>query len=224
MALNVNVDVFSNKDIREAVTVIRDVASRRKLGIPRWDNVLDMYPYSGTVVIPVKIGARVFKEPFYFVIEKVNDRESLRIKPVKGDQWSLGDVYGFFGLYDFFDYTLDMPILVVEGLSDWAAVKPYYKYTLSSLSAWVGYRQCFFISGISSNIFLGYDLDETGDKNKNRNSETLNKMGANVGFLQPPQKDWGHMFESDFGKMLLEKTMLGFMEKVNSINRKILYK
>jgi hypothetical protein len=222
MGFHVNSDVFCNKDIREAVNVLKEVGSRRKLGIRRWDNVLDMYPFSGTVVIPVKIGTRVFREPFYFVIEKVNDKESLRIKPVKGDQWSMGDCYGFFGLHAFDDYVLDMPILVVEGLSDWVACRKYYKYVLASLSAWVGYRQAFFLNGLSGNIFLGYDQDKTGATNKERNKELLNRLGSKVGIIHPAQKDWGKMFEDEFGSIMLERTMNKFVEQVYLINKEIL--
>ena len=218
MAFRVNVSVFENPQIQDALSTLQEVGSRRKLGIERWDNVLDMYPFSGTVVLPVKIAGRVFREPFYFVVEKVNNHESLRIKPVKGDQWSIGDVYGFFGLYDFGDFTFDMPILVVEGISDWAVCKKYYKYVVSSLSAWVGYRQAFFLSNISSSIFLGYDNDETGSENRKRNAKLLTKLGCSVMHQIPPQGDWGKLVESDFGRMLLDKSMGNFIEKVNKIN------
>jgi len=219
MGFRVNVSLFENEDIREALETLQQVGSRRKLGIPRWDNVLDMYPFSGTVVVPVKLGSRVFREPFYFVVEKVNGHESLRVKPVNGDQWSLGEVYGFFGLHAFGDFVYEMPILIVEGISDWAVCKKYYKYVLASLSAWVGYRQAFFLSGISTNIFLGYDNDETGSTNRNTNKELLNKLGCTVAYHIPSQKDWGKLFENEFGRVLLDKTMTNFIEKVNSINK-----
>jgi hypothetical protein len=221
MAFGVNVSKFDNPKIREALEVLKQVGSRRKLGIARWDLVLDQYPFSGTVVRPVKLGTRVFREPFYFVVEKVNGHESLRIKPVKGDQWSIGDVYGFFGFHAFEDYVYDMPILVVEGLSDWAVCRQYYKYTLAALSAWVGYRQAFFVSGLTRNLFLGYDLDETGSDNSNRNIDTLSRFGMNVGKLIPAQKDWGKMYEDTFGRKLLGRQMEQFVTQVNKINERL---
>lgn len=222
MGFKINVSRFENEDIREALLILQEVGSRRKLGISRWDNVLDTYPFSGTVVLPVKIGNRVFRDPFYFVVEKVNNRESLRIKPVKGDQWSLGEVYGFFGLYDFGDFVYDMPILVVEGISDWAVCKPYYKYTVAALSAWVGYRQAFFLSSISKNIFLGYDNDETGSTNSVRTMDLLKKFGCFPHKNIPAKKDWGSMFEDPFGKKLVGLAMNNFLADANKIIQEII--
>jgi hypothetical protein len=170
----------------------------------------------------VKIGGRLFREPFYFLVEKIGDKERMQIKPVKGDPWSIGDVYGFFGLYDFADYTYNMPILVVEGISDWAVVKQYYKYTLTSLSAWLSHRQAFFLSGLTDILYLGYDLDETGNENSNRNMETLTRFGLRVGKCVPSQKDWGALYEDTFGRKLLAGQMEDFLRQVNEINSRLI--
>ena len=221
MALNINLDIFCNPLVREAVETISKVASKRHLGIKRWDNVLDTYKFSGSVVIPIKLGTsmRVFRDPFYFIIEKVNDQESVRIKPVEGDQWSIGDVYGFFGLHDFADYKLDMPIFVVEGLSDWAAVKKYYKYTLASLSAWLTARQLYFLSEMSKVVFIGWDLDSTGNENAKISMKKLESLGGIITRYTPAEKDWGKMIESDFGKELLHRQMIKFIDITNTLRQ-----
>ena len=221
MAFNVREDLFKNPDIAEAVSVLKKVGTRRYLGIKRWDNVLKRYPFSGTVVIPVKLGYKIMKEPFYFVIEKIGYYECLRVKPVKGEQWGMGDVFGFFGLHDFSDFTYEMPILIVEGISDWGVCKGYYKYVLASLSAHVGYRQAFLLSNLSKNIFIGFDNDETGAKSNQVVKERLNKFDCNVGYQIPPLNDWGKMFEDEFGRKMLDDSMGNFIKKVNKINEYI---
>ena len=111
-----------------------------------------------------------------------------------------------------------MPILIVEGPSDWGACRNYYKYVLASNSAWIGYRQAYFLSNLSKNIFLGWDADETGSKNRQRAKDILEQFGCNVGFVSPSKKDWGIMYESEYGRELLDRTMNGFLEMVNKIN------
>lgn len=223
MALQINKEVFCNGQIIEALGKIEQLGSRNKFGIKRWDNVLDTYPFSGTVVMPVKLGFRLFRDPFYFAIEKVNDKESIRVKPVKGDQWSMGDVYGFFGLHDFKDYVYGMPILIVEGYSDWAVWKKYYRYVLAAGSAWISRRQAYFLSGLTNNAFIGFDLDETGDTNKVKVKKMLNsEFGMNVAFVVPPKKDWGSMFEDEWACGMLEQIGVQFIDVVNEINKQIL--
>lgn len=219
MSFKINTSIIKNEEVREALESISKVATRQRLGIKRWDNVIDRYKFSGTVTIPIKLGKRIrsFSDPFYFVFEKVNDHESLRIRTVDGEQWSSGDVYGFFGLHNFGDFTLDKPILIVEGISDWAAVNEYYKYTVASLSAWLGYRQLFFINGLSRLTFIGWDADATGNTNTKKSLTKLEGLGSIVKRFTPAEKDWGNMIESDFGKTLLHKQMMGFLEMINKL-------
>lgn len=216
--LNINTGVFQNELVRDSIEAINRVGSRKKLGLKRWDNILDVYPFSGTVRVPIKVGYRVFEIPFYFIIEKVNDKESLRVKPIEGDQYQIGDVYGFFGLSGFESYRYGMPIMLTEGTSDWGFCKTRYIYTLTTLTAGVSYKQAFFLSNLTNFVVLGYDNDETGVKDKS--AKLLRSLGVKVLEIHPPRKDWGAAFDSDYSwekSIQVMDQIVGVCNKVNNV-------
>lgn len=218
--LKINTSIFSNELIRETLETINMVGSRKKLGIPRWDNILDIYPFSGTVGVPIQVGHRVFSVPFYFLLEKINGQESLRVKPLEGDQYSIGAPYGFFGLHAFEDYQYGLPIMLVEGVSDWGVCKKSYKYTLSTLTASVSQRQAFFISNMTNMVILGYDLDDAGTNDKS--AKLLRSLGVKVLEVHPPRKDWGAAFDSDYSMERTQEVLDSVVEKINKVSKLIL--
>ena len=104
--------------------------------LKRWDKVLSLTPYSGFCAVPIKLGYKPLVEPFYWVVEVLNDQASIIVKPVKGEPYRIGEVYGFYGFSNFTDFKLGSPIVVVEGMADWAAIRsiypllPYYIHQL----------------------------------------------------------------------------------------------
>ena len=220
--MRVNLDIFENPLIRESLENIQRVASKKPLGVTRWDEFIKLYPFSGTVRVPMKVGNRVFGVPFYFAVEKVNNMESLRVKPLEGDQYSINDIYGFFGFHNFGDFHYGLPIMVVEGLSDWGFCKKYHSYTLASLSAWLSYRQIHFISNLTNVVILGFDNDEVGSTHSERTVESLRDAGVHTIRVAPPRKDWGAAFTSDYSLERSEEVMMGVLKSINKVSRKII--
>ena len=208
------VDKFQNPVIKEALDTLSKVCSKRHLGIKRWDDVIDNYKYSGVVKIPVKLGYRVFQHPFYFVFEKMQDEEMIYFRPVKGEPYRVGEVYGFFGLLHFTNYELGDPIILVEGISDWEAVRRFYPHVLVTLTAGIGQKQLHFISNLTRKVFLGYDSDGAGQRAYQITQKKLDKVGVKSQALVCPQKDWGKLIESDWGVGLLEETFINFYNHI----------
>ena len=202
--------------ILEGLTSIAKVAVDRPLGIKRWDLVLATYKASGSVVIPVQVATRVMRDPFYYVHEAINDQGFLFVKPVIGDPYSLGSVYGFFGLSDFKGYKKGTPIVVVEGIADWAVVKQYYQYVLCALTANLTARQLFFLSGLTDKVYLGFDCDSAGVQADRRADVRLGKLGVSVDMLVPFEKDWGKVWEDSYSRERLDGFMDGFLNRLNA--------
>jgi len=188
------------------------VAKKRHLGVIRWDQLLDVYAASGTVTIPVEIGVQVMAEPFYFLFEKVGNNEMLFIRPLKGEQWSIGDAYGFLGFSDFTGFKIGMPVITVEGAADLYTLKRYYRYVLSTNGAKMSVKQQYFLSNITKDVWLGYDNDEAGYTAYLQAKRALVRWGVSSKRLMPldQYKDWGGMGESEWGRKMLSRMMIKF--------------
>lgn len=204
-----------DEDIYDAALVLNRVGKKRHLGVARWDNLLDVYAASGTVTVPVEIGAQIMAEPFYFLYEKIDTQEMLFIRPLKGEQWSIGDVYGFLGLSDFEDFKIGMPIITVEGAADLHTVKQYYKYCLSTNGAKMSVKQQYILSNLTKDVWLGYDNDEAGNTAYSNAKRALLRWGVQSRRLTPldQYKDWGKMGESEWGRKMLERMMKRFINQ-----------
>lgn len=190
---------------QESLLDINQLSGKDSLGIPRWDFVVNSYRYSGTVKLPVRVNNVVFHTPFYFVIEKLQIEEMIYIRPIEGEPYRLGDVYGFFGLSTFHGYKKDYPIILVEGIADWAAVKNYYKYVLAVLTSNVSTKQLFFLSNLTDFVVNGFDADAAGVKGAETSESKFKRVGLRSMNLLCPDKDWGKMQESSFGRESLRE-------------------
>jgi hypothetical protein len=216
MPYPVNLSAFADPRLADPVAVLSELGRRRGLGVPRWDHVLSRAPFSGSVVHPVRMAGREFREPFYFVMEKVGGREALHVRPVRGEPWRVADVHGFYGFHAFGDFVRGMPILVVEGISDWAVCSRHYPYVLASLTAWIGHRQAYLLSGLTRTVYIGYDLDEAGAGNSEKCAGTLRRYGITPGRCLPPRDDWGAVWEDPFGRQLIDRQLGKFAKAAMS--------
>lgn len=199
---------FFNKYIQESLdTLSQTTVRRRELGIPRWDRFMEVYPFSGIVVMPVRLNGFLLDNPFYWAVEKVYEHERLFVKQVEGDPYSLGDVFGFFGMYDFVNFNPRDPIFLVEGPADWSAVKPYYRWVLSVNKASLSFKHLYYLSNITDKLVVGFDMDSAGSTGVKNVLKRSIPMGLRIKLMQAPDGDWGAMVESEYGLELLERRM-----------------
>ena len=210
------VDSFQDK--KEFIEVFSMYGHRdREFGVKRWDGLIKYYPYSGVVVLPVRIKYFDFINPFYFVFEKIGNQEMVFIKSMDDNlqPFRLGDVYGFFGFKGFKGFNIGDPIFIVESLSDWWVVRKYlYKYVLVSFTAGLSWKQVYFLSHITSKLFVGFDNDKAGNKAVDRVKERFRKINSNVSIEKVTlvKKDWGSFIE-DEDYSLLKKMAKNFNNK-----------
>lgn len=190
---------------QESLSDLNQLSGKDSLGISRWDYVLNSYKYSGTVKLPVRINGIGFSTPFYFIIEKLQAEEMIFIRPIEGEPYRIGDVYGFFGLSTFKGYKKEYPIILVEGIADWAAIKNHYKYVLAVLTSTVSTKQLFFLSNLTSFVVKGFDADAAGLEGAERSESKFKRVGLNSMNLICPEKDWGKMLESSYGLEALKE-------------------
>lgn len=195
-----------NDTIRNSLQVLTQVAKKRPLGLKRWDNILKIYEMSGTVTIPVKLDYMTFSEPFYFVFEKLDDKELLYVKPLKGEPWVEGSVYGFFGLSKMENYSGE-PIVCVEGIADWGVWKSYYDYVLCMLGAKLTALQLYMLSRMTDAVWRAYDDDRAGNNISDKSKDRLQLLGLDSFRVKPTKKDWGAMYEDGFHRKHLDRLM-----------------
>lgn len=183
---------------------VLSIGSKSHLGVKRWDVVLDDIEESGSCCLPVKIGGKVFDKPFYYVYEKLNDQEAMHIRFEDGSEpFRSDDVYGFYGLSKFVDYSFGQPIFLVEGITDWLAVKSIYPFVLATLTAGISPYQYFMLKHLTGDVILGFDKDIAGNAAFNRVVKKYRKLEFT--FLMPTMKDYGIMMESEFGMEMLKQ-------------------
>jgi hypothetical protein len=212
--MTVNYEVFTSSLIRESMKEISKVSRDTGFDIKRWNNVLIQTANSGTVLLPIVLGGRLFREPLYWVCEKIGPKELLRVKPVKGEQWGIGDCYGFFGLSEFDKYEYGKPIILVEGISDWAVIRLFYPWVLCTLGAHVTLRQAWFLRGLTEDVSIGFDPDEAGVKNSRSAKLTLATYGIRSSELNCPISDWGEYMEcGDWEQSLVDRVIESWLNK-----------
>lgn len=163
----------------------------------RWNQLIKSYPYSGAIKIPIRYGKKEI-HPCYFVYEEYGQQSSLHFKFVDDrDPLREGAVYGFFGFSLFKNYKAGKPIFLVEGLTDWFAVKKFvYPYVLATFFAGISQYQRYILRSLTDKLYVGFDQDEAG----NTGSKQLNKFREfKVKQWRPLKQDYGLMLESDYG-------------------------
>lgn len=207
-----DISLFQNPVIKEALQDIVKLSSKDSLNLKRWDKVLEIYPFSGTVKLPVRVNNVPFVNPFHYVVEKQQSEEMLFIKPVTGEPYRLGEVYGFFGFSDFDGYRRNWPIILVEGISDWAAVKTEYKYVLALLTSSVSSKQLFFLSQLTGFVVKAFDMDDAGERGRKIADKKFESVGISSINLVCPRNDWGKMIEDEYGIDLMNKTFKNLLQ------------
>ena len=157
-----------------------------------------MYEYSGTCKLPIRINGIGFGSPFYWVVEKEQNEEMIHIRLLEGEPYRLGDVYGFFGFSTFQKYKRNIPIIIVEGISDWAVVKEFYPYVLAILTSTVSTKQLFFLSSLTNIVIKALDNDDAGVSGSITSGKKFDKVGVLHIDFNCPAKDWGKAWEDTY--------------------------
>ena len=165
---------------------------KRSLGVSRWDNVLERYKYSGTQRLPVRLFGRVFKEPFYYVVERLGGEEMMLVRPLLGSSYREGSVFGFFGFSGFKAYKPGQPILLVEGVADLVYVRRHYPFVLACLTAGVSRSQMFFLRNLTGEVWTAFDSDSAGRKGTRDFGRAWGGLHYSI---DCPLKDWGEVYE-----------------------------
>jgi len=194
---------------------LKALTTSKSLRIKRWDYVLTQHKDSGTVLFPVKVGDYVLRNPFYFVIEQVNEEQMLYIRYAQSSEpFRIGDCYGFFGLSYFNDFKYDSPIILTEGIADWAVLRTCYPYVLCTLTAGVSSRQRFILRNLTNKLILCYDKDVAGSRAHKSILRDFKEFRSII--LSSPKKDFGELSETSWGMKLLESVK----RQIEAINKK----
>ncbi len=116
-----------------------------------------------------------------------------------------------YGFYDFYDYKLGDPIILVEGIKDLYAIKYYYKYALAYMTSQLNSKLYDFLRyNVTSKLYMILDNDKAGRRLLwNEKYEGFNK------FLLI-SKDSGEYFDKMDKNILLqiEGIVNGFVKEI----------
>ena len=198
----------SPEEVNLILDQVKYVGSKGSLGVQRWDVAVSEIETAGVVKIPCDFGKFKFPGKFYYVYEEFGNKKMIFIRMFKGGEpFRLGDVHGFFGLSKFQGFKRGFPVMVVEGIADWVALRSIYPYVLCCFTAGVSLKQTYMLRNLTSHVITAFDRDEAGATAAKRLIRRAEKIpGLRVSSVQPNGGDFGDMLESEWGREQLNSS------------------
>lgn len=213
--------MIENEDIKEALETLSvfGLWDKTPLEFKRWNIFLETYKFSGTQRLPIKLFGRIWREPFYYFFEKIGNQELFFVKPIRGEPYREGDVFKFFGFTAFKDWSLDNPIILVEGPADLICMKKFWKHSLCTLTSGVSRAQLFYLMNITNNIWTAFDNDNAG----RHATLEFSKIWYDIGrgqhrSIECPLQDWGKVLEEENVFREAEQLMKFHLENVHVVD------